>query len=102
LARTEGGMILSGPKACRGSTNDARILPVFLHSPVGLSCQSTSPNVICAWRRAHSLLMDEGSGLLRPSGMLAGMRNVYGGSEDCVCEKKSAVQCSAVLMQSSY
>lgn len=27
-------MILSGPKACRGSTNDARILPHFLHSAV--------------------------------------------------------------------
>lgn len=34
LARMAGGIILSGPKACRGSTNDAKILPVFLHSPV--------------------------------------------------------------------
>jgi hypothetical protein len=37
LARTDGGMILSGPNACRGSTNDARILPVFLHSPVAVN-----------------------------------------------------------------
>lgn len=34
LARICGGMILSGPKACRGSTNEARMRPVFLHSPV--------------------------------------------------------------------
>ena len=33
LARMEGGMILSGPKACRGSTNEAKMRPVFLHSP---------------------------------------------------------------------
>ena len=33
LARLVGGMILSGPNACRGSTKDARIFPVFLHSP---------------------------------------------------------------------
>ena len=31
--RTDGGMTLSGPNDCRGSTNDARILPAFLHSP---------------------------------------------------------------------
>lgn len=32
LASTDGGMTLSGPKACRGSTKAARILPHFLHS----------------------------------------------------------------------
>jgi hypothetical protein len=32
LARTDGGMILSGPKACRGSMKEERILPHFLHS----------------------------------------------------------------------
>lgn len=32
LARTEGGMILSGPKDCRGSIKDVRIFPHFLHS----------------------------------------------------------------------
>lgn len=35
LLRICGGMTLSGPKACRGSTKDARILPAFLHSPAG-------------------------------------------------------------------
>ena len=38
FARISGGMILSGPKACRGSTKDARILAAFLHSPA-ISCQ---------------------------------------------------------------
>lgn len=33
FARIWGGMILSGPKDCLGSIKDARILPVFLHSP---------------------------------------------------------------------
>jgi hypothetical protein len=59
-------MILSGPKACRGSTKDARIFPVFLHSPVGFQL---SVDVIRAWRVRHLLLIDEGSGLLRPSGI---------------------------------
>lgn len=30
-------MTLSGPKACLGSTNDARMRPHFLHSPVNVS-----------------------------------------------------------------
>ena len=33
LARIWGGMILSGPKACRGSMKEARMRPHFLHSP---------------------------------------------------------------------
>jgi hypothetical protein len=33
LARICGGMTLSGPKACLGSMNDARMRPHFLHSP---------------------------------------------------------------------
>lgn len=37
LLRISGGMTLSGPKACRGSTKDARIFPAFLHSPA--DCQ---------------------------------------------------------------
>lgn len=37
LARIFGGMILSGPKDCRGSTKEARMRPVFLHSPVQTS-----------------------------------------------------------------
>jgi hypothetical protein len=32
FARTDGGMTLSGLKACRGSTKEVRILPHFLHS----------------------------------------------------------------------
>ena len=35
LARISGGMTLSGPKACLGSTKDARTLAAFLHSPAG-------------------------------------------------------------------
>lgn len=31
-SRTDGGMTLSGPKACRGSMKEARIFPHFLHS----------------------------------------------------------------------
>jgi len=34
LARMEGGIILSGPKAWRGSMKEARMRPHFLHSPV--------------------------------------------------------------------
>jgi hypothetical protein len=36
--RTSGGITLSGPNAWAGSTNDARILDAFLHSPKFL-CQ---------------------------------------------------------------
>jgi hypothetical protein len=78
FARTDGGMILSGPNDCRGSTKDARILPVFLHSPA--QCVSQPSDVTAAglaepqWsfptqpiavRDSDLLLMDEGSGLLR-------------------------------------
>jgi hypothetical protein len=34
FARTDGGMTLSGLKACRGSTKEVRILPHFLHSAI--------------------------------------------------------------------
>jgi hypothetical protein len=34
FARIWGGIILSGPKDCFGSMKEARILPVFLHSPI--------------------------------------------------------------------
>ena len=33
LDRISGGMTLSGPNDCRGSTKEARILAAFLHSP---------------------------------------------------------------------
>lgn len=36
--RTAGGMTLSGPKDCRGSTKAARILPHFLHSARSEQC----------------------------------------------------------------
>lgn len=32
FASTDGGITLSGPKACLGSMKEARILPHFLHS----------------------------------------------------------------------
>lgn len=32
-ARISGGMTLSGPKACLGSTKEVKILAAFLHSP---------------------------------------------------------------------
>ena len=34
FARTDGGMTLSGLKACRGSMKEVRILPHFLHSAI--------------------------------------------------------------------
>jgi hypothetical protein len=59
-------MILSGPKDCRGSTKDAKILPVFLHSPG--SCQQCYNT---EWRlEGYVLLMEEGSGLLRLKGIV--------------------------------
>jgi hypothetical protein len=82
LASTWGGMILSGPKACRGSTNDARIFPVFLHSPVGFQL---SVDVIRAWQVQHLLRIDEGSGLLRPSGMLGRGGGGPGGLSGRIC-----------------
>jgi hypothetical protein len=56
---------LSGPKACRGSTNDARIFPVFLHSPVFQLSVDVTGRQVRALRQRHLLLIDEGSGLLR-------------------------------------
>ena len=48
FARTDGGMILSGPNDCRGSTKDARILPVFLHSPAQYVSVSQPSDVTAA------------------------------------------------------
>jgi len=48
LARTLGGIILSGPKACLGSTKDARIFPVLRHSP-----ESTAVSDVTGPRAAH-------------------------------------------------
>jgi hypothetical protein len=66
LAKIAGGMILSGPKACRGSMKDARILPAFLHSPAPHQyfCETS------VWLRIDLLLMEEGIGLLIPKGIL--------------------------------
>jgi hypothetical protein len=69
LARTCGGMILSGPKDCRGSTNDARILPVFLHSPVFHLSVDVTGRQMRAWQK-YLLLIDDGSGLLRLNPMV--------------------------------
>jgi hypothetical protein len=58
-------MILSGPKACRGSTNDASIF-----------APSVSRKVFLGWRELtfpaflHSLPTAVGNGLLIPKGML--------------------------------
>jgi hypothetical protein len=56
---------LSGPKDCLGSMKEARILPVFLHSPI--DHQRFGQNVAVRWR--DLLFMEEGSGLLM-SGIL--------------------------------
>jgi len=65
FAKIWGGMILSGPKLCLGSTNEARILPAFLHSPG--HCERTD----MALSNDYLLLIDEGNGLLMPKGILA-------------------------------
>jgi hypothetical protein len=67
-------MILSGPNACRGSTNDAKILPAFLHSPAG--GQRRHRHNITA--PGHSLLIEDGSGLLIENGMSAAVLGVSG------------------------
>lgn len=55
FARICGGMILSGPKACLGSTKDARIRPHFLHSPNNVSscycAQCDAEMRYLVWRR---------------------------------------------------
>ena len=61
FARTDGGMILSGPNDCRGSTKDARILPVFLHSPaqyvsVGVSVSVSQPSDVTVAGLRRSLI----------------------------------------------
>lgn len=44
FAKISGGITLSGPKACRGSTKEARILPAFLHSPIQIAPVSGLPD----------------------------------------------------------
>jgi hypothetical protein len=67
FARICGGMILSGPKACRGSTKDAKIFPAFLHSPALDQYSWTTLTAL----RDGLLLIDEGIGLFIPNGILA-------------------------------
>jgi hypothetical protein len=67
FARTDGGMILSGPKDCRGSTKDARILPVFLHSPAeqivsDVTVRPASPYLRLANRSGRHVLTPHGRG----------------------------------------
>lgn len=85
LERTDGGMILSGPKACRGLMNDVRILPHFLHSAVQKKKNKSVSSFIksyrkllCSWRskaaeranlnsnQNHLHAMEAGRGLLMP------------------------------------
>lgn len=70
-------MILSGPNACLGSTKEARILPVFLHSPRE---EEKSRLDYAQLRLQHGgrdagdlLLIEEGSGLL-----ISGMAGEFG------------------------
>lgn len=75
---------MSGPKAWRGSTKEARILPVFLHSPVGSIGVSvhTRHRTGTTETGENALLMEEGSGLLIPSGMVeSGCRGAEGIAE---------------------
>jgi hypothetical protein len=44
-------------------------------------------------RVRHLLLIDEGSGLLRPSGIVNDPRLLGSNQEDCVCAIKSAKWC---------
>jgi hypothetical protein len=67
-------MILSGPNACRGSTNDAKILPAFLHSPAGR--QRRHRHTMAASR--HSLLIDDGRGLLMENGIATAALGISG------------------------
>lgn len=86
LARMEGGMTLSGPKAWRGLTKEARILPHFLHSAgedVSMSRRGEAWGALRGFADSHvglrgdvtdgageagsySHCMEEGRGLWRP------------------------------------
>lgn len=61
FARTDGGMILSGPNDCRGSTKDARILPVFLHSPAQYVSVNQPSDVTAAGLRRSLIEVSETS-----------------------------------------
>lgn len=74
LARISGGMILSGVTAWRGLTKDARMRPVFLHSP-GTEQRQLSKffcccsGSLCLWLGSGGwgqdlLAIEDGSGLL--------------------------------------
>jgi hypothetical protein len=65
FARICGGIILSGPKACRGSTKDAKIFPAFLHSPALDQYSCTTLTALSD----DLLLIEEGIGLLIPNGI---------------------------------
>jgi hypothetical protein len=57
-------MILSGPKAWRGSTKDARIFPHFLHSAIVGLIQSLFLAESSEKRYLHAI--DDGRGLWSP------------------------------------
>lgn len=67
-------MILSGPKACRGSMKEARIFAAFLHSPE--EAVSWMAHKIAGERTSRGryiLLIEEGSGLCIPRGIFAAL-----------------------------
>lgn len=53
FARIWGGMILSGPNACRGSTKEAKTLPHFLHSPSTVLAKSSSGHAVMLLLTSH-------------------------------------------------
>ena len=78
LARMFGGMILSGPNACFGSTKEARMLPAFLHSPTKwqpyplvVSYAVCNSGVV----RVHLLRMEAGRGLFMNGILTVCLRN---------------------------
>lgn len=79
LARTEGGIILSGPKACRGSIKDVRILPHFLHS-ARVVAQISRVSLLgatrggCAWAQKWDEVRQAGVGLAGRKGRQKGER----------------------------
>jgi hypothetical protein len=54
LARISGGMTLSGPKACFGSTKEVKIFAAFLHSPVHEEGCSLAGDAACDCGEANS------------------------------------------------
>jgi hypothetical protein len=84
-------MILSGPKACRGSINEVRILPHFLHSAVDnpqlanivraegpQAVEGRAPTAAPEESQRNVQAIEEGSGLFIP--IVRTMRRAVAGS----------------------